>query len=443
MGSFLLQYGLTYKARTYVRECLQIDAWLDSIIRVFLVAVLFLSFGIAITDGVASWSALQATPQGFRNAIRWAPWNAQNYAGLARAIERPLEQENLSEVIRLYEKAARLSSHDAQYRARLAQAYEWAGRREDAQSAYQQALLLSPNSPAIDWVAGNFYLRQGQQEQAMKLLQKAVLLDPELRRAAFDLAWRATENGELIAKEMVPARTDLQFEYLNYLLETQRIDEAIRTWDRAVKRGYSLEPKAAFPYFDALIRFHRIDALQAAWSALMGMSGSRMAAGEAESNLIVNGEFETEILNGGLDWRFIPTPGAAIAIDREAPLRETRSLQINFDGTQNLAYAIVFQYVPVAPNTTYHFSGYMRAQDITTDSGPRFQICDADDPAGLFVQTGGMLQTSPWSMRQLDFRTGPATRLLMVRVARPPSSKFNNRIAGTVWIDRVQLQASP
>jgi ribosomal protein S17E len=39
-----------------------------------------------------------------------------------------------------------------------------------------------------------------------------------------------------------------------------------------------------------------------------------------------------------------------------------------------------------------------------------------------------------------DFTTNADTQLLVVRVARPASSKLDNRIAGTVWIDGVSLR---
>ena len=223
------------------------------------------------------------------------------------------------------------------------------------------------------------------------------------------------------------------------LIETGRINEAMAAWNRAVERGYPLESKTAFPYLDALIQFHQFTPLKAAWAAMNRKVPSLMVAKAQDSNLIVNGGFEQEILNGGLDWRINPEPGTAITIVRTAPLEGTHSLEIKFDGTQNMADALVFEYVPVEPNTSYEFSGYMRTMNITTDSGPRFQICDADDPTLLFIQTDGMLGSTAWTMRQLSFRTGPDTRLLMVRVTRPAGAKFANRISGVVWVDDVEL----
>jgi hypothetical protein len=428
--------------RIQIRAREQILVWVESSVRIILAVIFFLAAGLAMSSAFAEWFSLQETPEGFRNAIRFAPWNAEYYAGMARSLERPLKPQNLTEVIRLYEKAVQLSPRDAAYWSRLGNAYEWAGRDPDALHAYAQALSLSPGSPAMNWVAANFYLREGAPDCALELLRETILLDPGLRRPAFDLAWRATQDGELIAGEMIPSRPDVQFEYLRYLVETGRIDEATAAWNRAVERGYPPDPKTAFPYMDALIQHQRIGLLKAAWSAMTRNDPSAMDSGKGDSNLLVNGGFERDILNGGMDWRMNSEQGAAITMDRATPFEGMRSLEIKFDGTQNLADALVYEYVPVEPNTSFSFSGYMRALNITTDSGPRFEICDADVPARLFIQTEGVLGNSSWTVRQLNFRTGPETRLLMVRVTRPASGKLASRISGTVWVDQLELHVA-
>ena len=419
----------------------QVKVWAGSSIRISLAAIFFLAAGLALSSALAEWFSLRETPDGFRTAIKFAPWNAEYYAGMARSLERPLKQENLIEVVHLYEKAVQLTPRDAAYWSRLGNAYELARRDMDAQHAYAQALLLSPGSPAVNWVAANFYLRKDAPDRALDLLRNAILSDPDLRRPAFDLAWRATQDGELIAEKMIPPQPDVHFEYLRYLVETGRIDEATAAWNRAIERGYPLEPKTAFPYMDALIQFHRIAALKAAWSAVTWSDPSLIEAGTRDPNLLVNGGFEREILNGGLDWRMNPEQGAAITMDRASPFEGTRSLEIKFDGTQNLADALVYEYVPVEPNTSFRFSGYMRTLNITTDSGPRFEICDAEVPARLLIHTEGLAGSSPWTLRQLNFRTGPDTQLLMLRVTRPASSKFASRVSGAVWVDQLELHA--
>jgi hypothetical protein len=156
---------------------------------------------------------------------------------------------------------------------------------------------------------------------------------------------------------------------------------------------------------------------------------------------MTNGSFESDILNGGLDWRVVPVDGVTASIDLQQPTDGKRSARIEFDGTRNVDYGQLLQYVLVSPNTRYHFSVYMRTAAITTDSGPRFQICDAYDPNKMDVVTGNLLGTSGWTKQELEFKTPADTRLLTIRLVRPASEKFDNRIHGTVWIDNARLVA--
>jgi hypothetical protein len=81
----------------------------------------------------------------------------------------------------------------------------------------------------------------------------------------------------------------------------------------------------------------------------------------------------------------------------------------------------------------------MRAKGITTDRGPRFQVFDAFNMGKLLRSTESIVGTCGWSSQLLEFKTDSDTRLLLVRVARPPSNKLDNQISGTVWIDQVSL----
>jgi tetratricopeptide (TPR) repeat protein len=409
--------------------------------RILLSLGLLYSMYLITTRAVALWYFRQGTPEAIQKAIKWDPHNPEYDVTLARLLQLSAEGETLDETIRLYETAVRLSPHRADYWAELGGAYELAGRHEKAQRAYERAQQLFPNSPDINWSLGNYYIRAGKLQQALQSFRKTILGDPEKRRAAFDLAWRATGDANLILAEMIPARTDIMFEYLNYLAETQRIDEAGKAWAKILALGSHFEPQAAFPYLDALIRQQRIDELAAGWAALAARNPARIRQHQADPNVITNGGFESEILNGGLDWRVLPVEGVLVSVDSLGFFDGTHSLKIQFDGKHNVDYSHVFEYVPVKPNTLYRFMGYLRAQAITTDSGPGFQIQDAYDSSKLSLSTDNLVGASNWSPQHLEFKTGPKTRLLVIRVVRPASRKFDNQIAGTVWIDRLSLIA--
>ena len=112
---------------------------------------------------------------------------------------------------------------------------------------------------------------------------------------------------------------------------------------------------------------------------------------------------------------------------------------VTFDGTKNLLYENLFQYVLVSPGTHYHFQGFLRTDQISTESGMRFEIVDPKDPQHLDVLTPNETGTLPWTLEQGYFTTGPETHLILVRLARKLSERLDNKIRGTVWIDDVTI----
>jgi hypothetical protein len=155
--------------------------------------------------------------------------------------------------------------------------------------------------------------------------------------------------------------------------------------------------------------------------------------------LITNGNLQAHILDGAFDWRVFPVAGVAVSQDSAGPSADTRSLRIEFDGTQNLYYGSVFQFVPAQPRTKYTFSAFTRSQAITTDAGVGVQISDGYDTNKILGSTEPLIGTTPWSEQSFSFETPRETRLLIVRIVRSPSQKFDNKIAGAFWLSRVSL----
>jgi hypothetical protein len=257
-------------------------------------------------------------------------------------------------------------------------------------------------------------------------------------RKVFTLVSKATRDRQALL-EMLPPQAPVFFEYINFRIEKGDIAGAEEAWTRLLQLNLPFDLRAAFPYLDALIQSKEVVRLSEIWSDLAQRFPTQIPRLVSGSNLVTNGSFESDILNGGLDWRVLPTEGVVVSLDSVGAFEGARALRVKFDGSRNVIYGHVFQYVPVQPKTRYRFSGHMRVQGITTDSGPRFQVCDAYNRTKLFVSTENLVGTSGWSEQHAEFTTLADTRLLLVRVVRPVSTKLDNQIAGTVWIDDVRL----
>lgn len=407
--------------------------------RVLICLVLLYGTFLVGTRAVALWYFRQPPPDGLNKAIDWDPGNPMYYAALGRVLKNSTRSADPDQVVRLFEKATQLSPHNALYWAELGDADEFVGRSEDAKRAYEKAQKLFPNSPAINWRLGNFHIRRGETDRALPALEKVLLGDPSLRDQTFDLVWRAGAEPDQILTVMIPKEPAVLFHYLIFLCRTHRTAEAGQVWAKILALQFPFEPNAAFPYLEALIQDHRVEELVAAWLEVTRRHASSLRQPAPEVALVTNGSFENEILNGGLDWRVSALEGVVVSVDSLDFFDGTRALKISFDGKHNVDYHHVYQLVPVKPNTLYQFMGYIRTRDITTDAGLHFDLYDAYDPSRLFLSTQDLVGTASWTPEQLRFQTGPETVLLVIRLRRLPSTKFDNKIQGTAWVDRISI----
>jgi hypothetical protein len=390
-------------------------------------------------QGVASYYFRQNLPDALQKAMTWDPANPVYPAALANLVHLYGQSPDPDEVIRLYQTAVRLSPFDAGYTADLAQANDWAGRTEIALPLFQRAQQLFPNSPEINWKLANFYIRSGITSDALPALKKILSSNVIEENQIFSLTDRAGISSETVIDKLLPSNIPAYFAYLNFETQHGNFSAAQETWNRLLTFNSPFEPKEALPFLDTLIRSHELDSASQVWSSLVSRFPDRIPSPASANNLITNGNLQADILDGAFDWRVFPVSGVAVAQDSTGSSVGTRSLRIEFDGTQNLYYGSVLQFVPAQARTKYTFSAFTRSQALTTEAGVGVQISDGYDPNKILGSTDPLIGTTPWSEQSFSFETPPETRLLIVRIVRSPSQKFDNKIAGAFWLSRVSL----
>ena len=378
-------------------------------------------------------SHLAATPDSsnLKRAIRLEPSNAEYRELLGRSLA--LSGANLNDAIANYRTAVHLNPYVARYWLDLAGAYQVAGHTSEQEQSVEQAVEADPTTPHVAWEAANFFLVQGDQERALRNFRVVLANDPEAVDSALQLCWRATGDANQILDRVLPRRPDLYLSFLRLLISKQEVAAAENVWNHLIALNQEFSTKLAFPYFRFLIAKQEVAAAQTAWQQLAGVDHLQPYLPSRE-NLVVNGGFEEDVLNGGFDWWYESNPHAALAIDTSVFHSGTRSLSVTFDG-RNPGDAGIFQFIPVKPNTDYEFSAESRTEDIESASGPRFAIVDAYTNAS-YVLTDDLLSTNPWHMQQARFQTGPNTNLVLLKIVRQPA---NPLIRGKLWIDDLRL----
>ncbi len=399
------------------------------------VALVWAAIG-ASRQSMASWERKIGTRESLATAIRWAPEDPENYAALARLAELERSDDRFTAATALFARATQLGPRRAALWLELALAEDDAGDLIAAERDFLHARDLFPRSPAVNFALGAFYLRQGRWDEALSALRIAIAGDAEIRPGAFQLVTDAgVPAGEALDK-MIPADREILIAYLDHLAGIGSLEDAALVWNRLRALG-PVQPPEAFQYLDALIRLQDAAQVRVVWADVA--PAASQSSGENSPNLIYNSSFESPLLGDGLDWRVYSVAGAYVELDSGAAHDGARSLRIDFDPPGNLAYQHVFQFVPVEPNTHYEFSAYLHAKGILSDSGPRFELLDEASLQRLDVFTDEVRGTTPWTEVRTTFRTGPETHILIVRIARPASHSFDDRLAGTVWVDDVKL----
>jgi tetratricopeptide (TPR) repeat protein len=396
----------------------------------FMVVALYLQF--ALRAYLASHLAATPDLPNLNKATRLEPSNAEYRELLGRNLA--LSGASLDEAISDYRTAVHLDPYEARYWLDLAGAYQVAGRTSEQGESVEHAVEADPTTPHVAWEAANFFLVQGDQERALRNFRVVLANDPEAVDSALQLCWRATGDANQILDRALPRRPDLYFSFLSLLISKQEVAAAENVWNHLIALNQEFSTKLAFPYFRFLIAKQEVAAAQTAWQQLAGVNRSLQPYLPSRANLIVNGGFEENVLNGGFDWWYESNPHAALAIDTSEFYSGTRSLSVTFDGL-NPGDAGILQFIVVKPHTDYEFSAESRTEDIESASGPRFAIVDAYTNAS-YVLTDDLLGTNPWRAQHARFQTGPNTNLVLLKIVRQPGVPL---IRGKLWIDNLRL----
>lgn len=404
---------------------------------------------VVIFAGVVAWIAktcaayelaLTPTVKRLELAGKLDPNNAEYHLRLARLYQFNIARFQPEMALEQLQEAVRLNPDNPDGWVELAAAMEFQGNMSKAEEYLRKADAQAPNLPDYQWSVANFYLQQGNTDEAFRHFRAVLARTSTYDQIIFRTAWRANDGGHKILDQLIPQKIGTEFSYLYYLQSHQLFLETQPVWKRILTGSESFAPQQAASYIDALIQARRPDEAYAVWTDLQRKGLVRDTRTGGPGNLLNNGDFEDELLNMGFGWRIATVEGVYAGLDPTIYHSPGRSLLVQFSGKQNLEYRDVYQYVKVEPNRAYRLEAFMKIEGITTDSGPRLDVRDAYDRAILDKSTDDLTGTSNgWTDLPFDFTTGPKTSLLVVALERIPSKKLDNLIAGKVWIDDVRL----
>ena len=117
----------------------------------------------------------------------------------------------------------------------------------------------------------------------------------------------------------------------------------------------------------------------------------------------------------------------------------TAGLKVVFLGQANIDFHHLYQIVPLPSGTDYRLSFWWRGLNISTDQGPFIDLAGYDC-AGFYVRGPMLLGSAGWRETQIEFAPPPDCKAVRLRLRRTTSSRFDNKIEGSVWLDDFRVE---
>lgn len=311
-----------------------------------------------------------------------------------------------------------------------------AGDAANQTRAIERAIAVDPTTPSVAWEAATFYVLQGNLERALPHYRTVLSSQGGETTAILDVLWPVTNhNTEMILAKALPADGMVHVDFLRYAVAQKDLEAAKKIWARLLELKPQLNERDVFPYLEFLFESHEPARALAAWKDLALLRPKLAEYSPTADNLIVNGDFENELLGGGLEWSFARQNYVDLKVDSLEFHAGNHSLAASFDAGPVAALGIS-QWVPVQGGAQYHFSAFVKAEELNTASGPRISIADGDSKERLFLSDDQRGSTG-WKEVSANFRVPASTSVVKIEVVREPSQSL---IKGKFYMDDLTLR---
>ena len=398
--------------------------WLiAAVVAIFSLAYL----GVAATRVAAAWEGSHPELTSLQRAIRLDPGDADYRHDLGRYYD--LVARDPASAVSQYKAAVQLNPHSARYWFDLASAYQVLGDTQSQTGALERAIEADSMTPDVAWEAANLYLVQGENDKALREFRVVIANDSSLGYAALQFCWRIEPDVDALLSNVLPVRAGAYIAFLDLLESKQETAAAAKVWDALIRTGEPFEFRYAYAFIRYSIMHKEVDEAVLAWRQTTHRFGLSSYL-PSSANLVINGNFDLDLLNAGFDWQYQKQSSVSLSLDPSDFHAGRRSLMITFDGP-GISDAGIYQFVAVQPNTAYHFSAYYKnGGEMEGAGGPHFTVQDMYTRE-IYYESDELKDSGFWKSADGEFSTGPDCKLVVLHVRRVPEG---SPIRGRLWV---------
>lgn len=356
-------------------------------------------------------------------ATRLTPNDADAWLRLAE-VKREAGQDGRAEVRR----AVTLNPRDYQALILAGLGEESAGNISEAEHDLLAAARMDKDY-LPRWTLANFYFRQGNLDALFHWASDGLGIGVGDMTGLFRLLWTVTDDGHRILAA-IPEREQVRIQYLRWLTDQDRLAAGVPVAADLVARWPLSGKDVAVNYVERLALSGDVENATRFWNVLALRSIVPTRIDPLAGRSLVNGDFRTMPLNGGLDWRIQAANGVRSEFAHPG-------IRFEFSGSEAEECNLLQQLSVLVPSRNYRFDYSWEGGGIEAGTGLRWHVLDAKAGAELTGPTPDISGKSGNGTLQFTVPQNVKLCRIMLRYRREPGT---TRIEGWIRILNSQLR---
>ncbi len=376
-----------------------------------------------------------------RRVVDWlvemAPADPQTHFVAALFLEKTFDPGDLDRSLNEYELAVSLSPFNYYLWQNLAKARNLNGDTTGAEAAYKKALELAPNYAAVQWVVGNFLLRQGNTDEGFALAAQAAAADPVFSPAAVSTALQIFDGNVVEVRCVLGDSETTNAALTTALAAAERFDESYEAWAKLPAQNRSTEQiKLGEALAEKMAAANKFRLASRITADLQTVDTVKPVIGQ-----MANGSFENEVKQKGanrFEWRIAEGGEPQIGLSDSQKRSGKFGLFILFNTIQSKDFRTISQTVAVEPGARYELEMFYRA-DLTTAAVFKWEVADAATTAAI-ASTPPMILAGDWAILKTVFTVPDTVDGIIVRLVREGCGGPACRVSGRLSFDDIALR---
>lgn len=368
--------------------------------------------------------------------IGLAPSDPQGHQAAAYIFERTFNPDDLQRSLVEYERAAALAPNNYLVWLSLARSRDLNGDTAGAEAALARAAELAPEYAAVQWVYGNFLIRNGRDEEGFKLLAKASA-NADYARAAVTTAMQVLDGDVGLVRARLGNSDAINSALVSSLGASERFDEAVETWSAipAEVRGAAMR-KIGEKLIEQLTTAKRYRLAARVTADLQAEESRRPVVGQ-----MMNGGFEDALATRGagmFEWQIAEAGEPQIGRSETQKRAGKFGLLMLFNSLESNQFRSVSQLVAVEPGGQYEFEGFYRS-DLKGQAGMKIEIANAANGA-VIAATPPLALAGDWATMRVKFTAPGDADGVLVRLGRDGCAGVTCRMTGRLAFEDFSIR---